>query len=252
VGTLEGQTSVITGAAQGLGLATAAVFAREGARLCLFDVDAQRLADAEARLAAAGALPASWVVDITDPVAVASAVEQCGPVDILVNNAAVHELRGIDELAPDAFERMLSVNVLGTYNCTKTVLQNMVRQRTGSIVSVASIAGLRGHPIDDQHHGGASHYAASKGAVIAFTRSIAREVAHLGIRANCVAPGMMATPMNKAAYRTDGVDEYARTIPLGRIGDPAEIAEAIAFLASPRASYITGQVLNVDGGVLMA
>jgi 3-oxoacyl-[acyl-carrier protein] reductase len=247
-------TAIVTGGARGLGLCTAKALGRDGARVAIFDVNEENLAAAAAELAALGIDAITRVVDITDADAVDRVVDDVasvwGELDILVNNAAIHELVDVADLSAAKFTRMLDINVVGTFNVTQAALRHMVKQGKGSIVSVASIAGLRGHPVDKDHHGGASHYAASKGAVIAFTRSVAKELGYLGIRANCVAPGMMATPMNAASYSSADASGYAATVPLGRIGQPEEVAEAVAFLASARASYITGQVLNVCGGAM--
>jgi NAD(P)-dependent dehydrogenase (short-subunit alcohol dehydrogenase family) len=246
--------AIVTGGARGLGLSTAKAFVRDGLRVAIFDMNEAQLAEAKAQLDSLGAACITQVADVTDADAVSRAVDaviaEWGAVDILVNNAAIHQLTDVADLTPESFRRMLDINVIGTFNVTHEVLRHMVDRKRGSIVSIASLAGLRGHPVDKDHRGGASHYAASKGAVIAFTRSVAKELGHLGIRANCVAPGMMATPMNAASYTDADSNAYAATVPLGRIGQPEEVAEAVVFLASDRASYITGQVLNVCGGAM--
>ena len=246
--------AIVTGAGQGLGWCAVQALVRDGMRVAMLDRNEEALAGAAAELDSRGIEYLTLVADITDAAAVDAAVGEVhrawGSLDVLVNNAAIHELVDVADLTPERFTRMLDINVVGTFNTTHAALPFMRAQKRGSIVSVASIAGLRGHPVDKDHRGGASHYAASKGAVIAFTRSVAKELGYLGIRANCVAPGMMATPMNAVSYSAQDAAGYAATVPLGRIGRPEEVAEAIAFLASHRASYITGQVLNVCGGAM--
>lgn len=248
-------TALVTGAARGLGLETARILSRDNQHVSLIDLDLDALRTASRQLTDEGVQCEVRQADVTDNRQVEEAVagiERERAITVLVNNAAIHELTDALDIAEDAFHRMLNVNVIGTHLVTAAVLTRMIERQKGAIVSVASLAGLRGHPVNADRRGGACHYAASKGAVIAYTKSLAKEFGPLGIRANCVAPGMMATPMNASSYSAGDSADYAAKIPLGRIGQPSEVAEAIGFLASPRASYVTGQVLNACGGSYIA
>jgi NAD(P)-dependent dehydrogenase (short-subunit alcohol dehydrogenase family) len=253
---LAGRTVIITGAASGIGLSTACVLASQGAKVAMIDIDAKGLYAAALLVEDSGGKCISLPGDITDREAVddiiGEVLNRWGSISALVNGAGIHELVDLQDITAGHVDRMLRVNLLGVINLTQAVLPSMAEAGSGSIVSVSSLSGIRGHPVDAKGGNGAAHYAASKGAVIAFIRSVAREVAHIGVRANCVAPGMIRTPMNESSYSAEEVSEYADTVPLGRIGEPEEVANVIAFFCSDASSYITGQVLNVCGGVLMA
>lgn len=246
---MDGKVALITGARRGIGLTIARTFANNGARLALIDLNSGELEEAAEELVSNGVEVLALPGDVTNSEGIKSITEQVikkwGKADILVNAAGIHDHVQIESLTTAKFKKMLDVNIMGVFHCTQAVLPYMIQQKSGSIVSVASLAGLRGHPT------GASHYAASKGAVISFMRSVAREMGEYGIRANCVAPGMVDTAMIEG-YTKEERENYARSIPLGRIGKPEDIADVIHFLSSDASSYVTGQVLNVCGGVLMA
>lgn len=252
---LAGKTAIVTGAASGMGFSTARILASQGAKVAMIDINAEGLDLARSLVEDSRGNCISLLGDITDREAIDEIVEEVlkrwGSASVLVNCAGIHELVDLQSITAEHVDRMLRVNLIGVINVTQAVLPSMMEMGSGSIVSVSSLSGIRGHPVDAKHGNGAAHYAASKGAVIAFTRSVAREVAYSGVRANCVAPGMIKTPMNKGSYSAEEVAEYADTVPLGRIGEPEEVAEVIAFFCSDASSYITGQVLNVCGGVLM-
>lgn len=244
---LKDKVAVITGSAQGIGLATAELFVAEGARVAVVDVDAAK-ADAAARSLDAGrSVCFGLACDVTKPAdcdsVVKTVIEKWGRIDILVNNAGVTKDNLVMRISEEDWNFVLDVNLKGTFNFTKAAIRPMMKARYGKIVNLSSVVGLEGAA-------GQANYAASKGGVIAMTKSIAREFASRGINANAVAPGFIRTRL------TDAIPEEAKKkllerILLGRVGEPVDIARAILFLSSDEASYITGHVLSVNGGVYM-
>jgi NAD(P)-dependent dehydrogenase (short-subunit alcohol dehydrogenase family) len=236
-GRLTGRVAVVTGAASGLGAACARRFAAEGATVAGFD------------LAAGAPVAIEHRVDVADEVAVAAAidavVEAEGRLDVLVNSAGVAGGGPVHLLEQAEWDRVLRVNLTGTYLVCKYALRHMVQQRSGSIVNFASVEGLEGTE-------GGSVYNASKGAVVLLTKNLAIDYGRLGIRVNCVCPGFIETPMFESVmgseFMTAYRERYREEHKLGRFGRPEEIAAATLFLASDDASFVTGHALVVDGG----
>lgn len=237
---------LVTGGTRGLGEAVALAFAREGAWVAVnYGSDDRGAARALEALEGLGARAMPLKADV----AVRSQVEEMvgrvlrawGHVDILVNNAGIIRDKFLLFLAEEDWDRVLEVNLKGTYLCARAVLKSMIGRRSGRIINTASPSALTGRE-------GQTNYAASKGGVISFTKSLAREVARLGITVNAVCPGVIATPMTEGLNQAVK-DGFLRAIPMGRLGTPEEVAHAVLFLASEAASYITGQVVAVDGGL---
>src|SRR5208282_5166637 len=241
-----GKTALITGGASGIGKATVMEFARCGARVICADVDAAKGGDL---VKEAGDLAVEFVaIDLADPVSVrrcaAEVLDRYGRVDILVNAAGWNDIQPFLQNAPDYMDRVLAVNLGGLLHLTQALLPAMVAASKGKIVNVSSDAGRVGSS-------GETAYAAAKGGVIAFTKSLAREVARYSINVNCVCPGPTDTPMLQS--RPEKLKEaFIRAIPFRRFAKPQEIADAILFFASSRSDYITGQVLSVSGGLTFA
>jgi NAD(P)-dependent dehydrogenase (short-subunit alcohol dehydrogenase family) len=239
------RTAIVTGGASGIGKATCEVLAREGYRIVVADRDevgARGVADA-----IAGAQPVS--VDVTDEASVVELFEKAtgllGRIDGLVTSAGLVDMTPFMELEAATFRRLYDVNVVGTYLCIREAARRM--RRGGRICTIASVAGKRGGGLS-----GTAAYAASKGAVLALTRNAARALAERGIAVNCVAPGPVLTPMLASSYENPGQRERVEALTLlGRSADALEIAEAIAWLLSPAASYVDGETLTVDGGLVM-
>jgi 2-hydroxycyclohexanecarboxyl-CoA dehydrogenase len=249
---LDGRVAVVTGGGQGIGAAIARTLAQGGARVVIFDLNAvtgQATADA---IRGAGGEARHVAVDVSRFTEVADAVrqvtQQIGPPAILVNNAGAYSIVPTLELEDRDIEPVMAVNYLGTFHCCRAILPEMVSVEYGRIVSIASVAGIAGTARDS------SHYAASKAAVIALTRSLAKEFGPRGITVNAVAPGQINAPMARARTERDPdyLPKFLQSLPLRRVGEPEDVAHAVAFLASDAASYITGQVLPVCGGYLMA
>ncbi len=246
--TLEGKVALVTGASRGIGRAIALTLAKAGADVAInfagnvaaAEEVAKEITDLGRKAilvqgSVAGTATAQEIVD--------KVIAEFGKIDILVNNAGITRDGLLMRMKEEDWDAVLTTNLKGVFNCTKAVMKPMMKQRAGSIVNMASVVGETGNA-------GQANYAAAKSGVIGFTKSVAKEVASRGIRANAVAPGFIATDMTKVL--PDKVqEEMAKTIPLGRQGQPQDIANAVLFLVSDEAAYITGQVLNVDGGMVM-
>jgi 3-oxoacyl-[acyl-carrier protein] reductase len=243
---LRDRTALVTGAARGIGRAIAIRYAAEGASLVLVDV--QEAAELRDALRKAGGKAISYRVDITDAAAVeamvADAVGSLGSLDILVNNAGIITRGSFADLTLETWKKVLDVNLNGNFNCCKAVVSHMVRKGYGRIVNISSIAGKIGDVT------AAPAYGTSKGAVNAFTKSLARELARFGITVNAIAPHAIETEMS-AQWSAEKRAAIIDSIPLKRLGQPWEVAEAAVFLASEGAGFITGEVMDLNGGFLM-
>jgi len=228
--------ALVTGGGRGIGAAIAARLAAGGAEVVVADLDAEA---AQRRAAAIGARGVAF--DVADPAEAQAAIEAAGPLDVLVNNAGVDDVGFFTEVTPERWRRVLSVNLEGVMACTHAALPAMQRAGHGRIVNVASEAGRIGAKAN-------AAYAAAKGGVIAFTKSIARENARYGITANAVAPGPIETPLLRE-MDPHAIEVLTSMTQLRRLGTPEEVAAAVAFLASEEASYITGETLGVSGGM---
>jgi 3-oxoacyl-[acyl-carrier protein] reductase len=238
------RVAMVTGSARGIGKAIALKLAEAGAAVVVNDVDDAVEGVAE-EIRAMGRQSLAVSADVSSSSDVARLVETAKStfekIDILVNNAGITRDRLLLRMSDEDWDKVLSINLKGAFLCTRAVLRDMVRRRWGRIVSIASIIGMMGNP-------GQANYAAAKAGLIGFTRTIAKEVASHGITANAIAPGFIDTEMTRQ-LKEDWREEVRSRIPLNYFGSPRDVAEAAAFLASEEARYITGQVLNVDGGM---
>ena len=245
---LTGKIAVVTGAARGIGRAIALALAEEGAEVVInYHHSEERSLAVKEEIEARGGKAAVMQCDVSDYEScerfVSAVAEMCGRIDIWVNNAGITKDRLLMRMSEEAFDEVIETNLKGTFQCMRFVSRVMVKQRYGRIINLSSVVGIAGNA-------GQVNYAASKAGVIGMTKSAAKELAGRGITVNAVAPGFIETEMT--SILSEKVQEQAKNqIPLGHFGTPEDVASAVVFLASEQAKYITGQVLQVDGGMVM-
>ncbi|MCF8209938.1 MAG: 3-oxoacyl-ACP reductase FabG [Rhodoferax sp.] len=244
---LTNKVSIITGAAQGIGLATALKFAQEGAIVIVCDLKQPGVDDAVAQCRALGAKAEGYVVDVTQRARVDEVVAlvktQFGRIDVLVNNAGITQDARLQKMTLAQFDKVIDVNLRGVFHCAQSVVDTMLAQGSGVILNASSVVGLYGNF-------GQTNYAASKFGVIGFTKTWSRELGPKGVRVNAVAPGFVNTPM-VAAMPEKVLADLSAKVAMRRLGKPEEIANVYAFLASDEASYINGEVIEVSGGIAL-
>ena len=245
---LNEKVAVVTGASRGIGKAVAKKLAAQGALVIInYNGSKERAEEVKRKIEADGGKAEIYQCNVSDfsscEVFLGEIVKQYGRIDILVNNAGITRDGLLMKMSEEDYDAVLDTNLKGTFNCIRFAARQMIKQRSGRIINMASVSGVLGNA-------GQANYSASKSGVIGLTKSAAREFASRGITVNAVAPGFIRTEMT--AVLSDKVKDTAcAQIPLGKFGEPEDIAEAVAFLASDEARYITGQVINVDGGMAM-
>lgn len=244
---LKGKVAIITGAAKGIGRETALLFAREGAKVVVADFDRDKGEATCADIAAAGGEGIFCAVDVTDRQQVQAMVDvtvkRFGRIDILLNNAGITADAMLTKMTEEQWDRVIAINLKGVFNCTQAVVPVMSEQGGGVILNVSSVVGVYGNI-------GQTNYVAAKAGVIGLTKAWAKELGRKGIRVNAVAPGFIATDMT-ATVPEKVLEAMKSKTPLGRLGQSADVAAAYLFLASDDASFITGQILGVDGGLVI-
>jgi 3-oxoacyl-[acyl-carrier protein] reductase len=245
--TFSGRVALVTGASQGIGRACALRLAQSGATLALAARNQEKLNDLATQIAAAGGKAEAFLLDVGDEEQIKATfkavIERFGKIDILVNNAGITRDQLVMRMKRADWDSVLNTNLTSAYLCTQQAIGSMLKQRWGRIINITSIFGQMGQA-------GQANYAASKAGLIGLTMAIAREVGSRNITCNAVAPGFIETAMT-SVLKDDFKENAIKMIPLGRVGSPEDVAGAVAFLASEEASYISGHVLNVNGGMLM-
>jgi NAD(P)-dependent dehydrogenase (short-subunit alcohol dehydrogenase family) len=245
---LKDRVAIVTGAGRGIGRGIARAFAREGARVALCDVRADSVSKAAAEIGDAGGEALAFQMDVTRQEQIQRVVGQIlrrwGRIDILVNNAGIYEVLPFEEITEAQWDWLLAVNLKGAFLCCQAVIPAMKRQGSGRIVNIASSAGKAGGTL------AGAHYSVSKAGVICLAKQLARELGPDGITVNAVAPGRIDTPMIHAVSDEENED-FVRRTPLGRLGRPEDVANAVLFLASDEAGFITGEIVDVNGGLLI-
>jgi len=244
---LTGKVALVTGAAQGIGKAVAILLAQRGADLIISDINLEKAEETSKEIAVLGpramAIRANVAVVEEVEKMVQAIIERFGQIHILVNNAGIARDKLLLRMTEEDWDLVLDINLKGTFNCTKAVIRYMSKQRYGKIVNIASVVGEMGNA-------GQANYSASKAGVIGFTKTIAREFASRGINVNAIAPGYIVTPMTEVLPEK-AKEDLKRMIPMERLGQPEDVAQAAFFLVSEASNYITGQVINVNGGIYM-
>jgi NAD(P)-dependent dehydrogenase (short-subunit alcohol dehydrogenase family) len=249
----EPRTAIVTGGGAGIGLAISKRLAAEGAAVALFDRDGEAASAAAAAIEADGGRAVGLAVDVSDrsqiDAGVAEVRDGLGAATILVNNAAISPFKKFLEISREEIDQVLAVNVVGTFDCCQAVVPDMIEARWGRIVNIASSSAQTGSPLQ-------VHYSATKGAVLAMTKSLAQALGPKGITVNAIPPSLIVTPSLRAAEGSgmlgEGAEVHAKSLPVRRPGEPEDIAAACAFLVRDDAGYVTGQVLGVNGGRVMS
>jgi 3-oxoacyl-[acyl-carrier protein] reductase len=244
---LEGKTAIITGASRGIGRGIAQVFAKHGANVAFtYSASAEAAKELEAELAASGVKAKGYQSNAANfneaQKLVDDVIAEFGAIDILINNAGITKDNLLMRISEEDFDKVIEVNLKSVFNMTKAVQKTMLKQRHGSIINMSSVVGVKGNA-------GQTNYAASKAGVIGFTKSVALELGSRNIRCNAIAPGFIETEMT-GKLNEEVVKGWRENIPLKRGGTPEDVANACVFLASDMSAYVTGQTLNVDGGML--
>lgn len=244
---LKDKVAIITGAGRGLGRESALLFAREGAKVVVVEYDAESGSRTAEDIRQAGGESLFVKTDVSNReqvrAMVAQAIEKFGRIDVLVNNAGVTADGWLTKMTEEQWDRVININLKGVFNCTQAVVEHMIAQGSGKVINTSSVVGLYGNL-------GQTNYAATKAGVIGMTKSWAKELGKKGINVNAVAPGFIVTEMT-AKVPDKVLDLMKEKTPLGRLGQPADIANAYLFLASDEASYVNGHVLSVDGGLVL-